>query len=322
MAACPTIELPSGYAMPLVGLGTFDNLKDDMICEAVKAALDSGYRMVDCAWIYRSESAVGAALADRIKAGAVTRNELFISTKLWNTFHEPDRVEAGLRDSLNDLGLDYVDLLLMHWPMAFKEQTVERKAWILNTQTEPADVDFLDTWRAMEELVNKGLARSIGISNFNIQQLTRLLDAPGLRYKPANIQVESHPFFLNKELIDFCQGRGITVTAYSPLGKGGSTYAGKPTENILEHPTITSIAKAQAHSPAQVVLRWALQRGLSIVPKSCTPVRIRENIQLFDFSLTEDEMAAISLLDKHKRLVTLENFKGFPEYPFKDISGC
>nr|KAG5708375.1 hypothetical protein BaRGS_034406 [Batillaria attramentaria] len=291
--------------------------QDDLVCDAVKTAIDAGYRLIDCAWIYRSEAAVGRGIADRIKAGVVTRKDLFVTTKLWCTFHEPERVEEGLRESLKELGLDYVDLFLMHWPLAIKEQTADKKAWILSTALQPADVDYIDTWRAMEDLVEKGLTRSIGVSNFNATQLTRLINAPGLRIKPANMQLESHPLLHNQEIIDLCHAHGISVTAFSPLAKGGSTYAGKPVENILVNPVIAEIAKKHNRTPAQVVLRWCLQRGLCIVPKSCTPTRIQENYQIFDFTLSEDDMKGLSSLNKNKRLVTFETAKDLPEYPFQ-----
>lgn len=302
--------------MPVIGLGTFNNLKEDQVTEAVTAALDIGYRFIDCAYIYRSEGAVGKAISRAIADGKVSREDLFIATKLWNTFHEPERVELGIRESLIELGLEYVDLFYMHWPIAFLEQSDDKKAWILNQQTQPANVDFIDTWKAMEGLVDKGLAKAIGISNFNIQQLTRLLQA-GIRIQPANMQLESHPLFPNRELVDFCKSNGISVTAYSPLAKGGSVYAGQPTENILEERRVTDIATRLQRTPAQVVLRWAIQRGLAIVPKSCTPARIQENFQIFDFALTDEDMASISTMDINRRIVTLETFKEFPEYPFQ-----
>ncbi|XP_070211386.1 aldo-keto reductase family 1 member B1-like isoform X2 [Littorina saxatilis] len=304
-AACSTVTLPSGDLMPMVGLGTFDNLKDDKVSEAVRVAIDEGYRCIDTAYIYRSEGAVGAAIADKIKKGVVTRKDLFVTTKLWNTFHEPDRVEMGMRESLAELKMDYVDLLLMHWPMAFKELQADRKAWILNQQTQPAEVDYLDTWKAMEGLVEKGLARNIGVSNFNIDQLQRLLHTPP-KIKPANMQLESHPLFHNQELVDFCRSHGMTVTAFSPLAKGGATYAGKQMENILEDSRVTEIAAKHKRTPAQVVLRMSLQRGICVVPKSCTASRIKENFQIFDFTLSEEEMSSLSSMNKNKRLVTLE----------------
>ncbi|XP_076460796.1 aldo-keto reductase family 1 member B1-like [Babylonia areolata] len=313
-AMCPTVKLLSGYSMPVVGLGTFDNLKSDLVCEAVKAAIDSGYRLIDCAYIYRSEHAVGQAIADRVQAGVIRREDLFVTTKLWNTFHEPERVELGLRESLEQLGLEYVDLFLMHWPMAFTQTKTDPKAWILDNM-EPADVDFVDTWKAMEQMVEKGLAKSIGVSNFNVQQLTRLLNAP-IKIKPDNIQLESHPLFNNQELIDFCRAQGLSVTVYSPLAKGDTTYPGKTVANLLDDHRVLDIATRVKRTPAQVVLRWTLQRGLCLVPKSCTPSRIRENFQIFDFTLSEEDMATITAMNENCRLVTINKFKNFPEYPF------
>ncbi|XP_071090006.1 aldo-keto reductase 1B-like [Haliotis cracherodii] len=312
----PTITLNTGHHMPVLGLGTFNMFKQGEVYEAVKAAISCGYRLIDTAWVYRSEEEIGNAITEVVNSGIVKREDLFITSKLWSIFHAPDRVEVALRDSLKDLKADYVDLYLMHWPMAWQEPA-DRTAWIMNTDFKPADVDYIDTWRAMERLVDKGLVKAIGISNFNMAQLKRLLSADNLKYKPANLQIEISPYMDNSDLVNFCQENDITVTAYTPLAKGGNEYAGKPTPSLMEESVLKDIALKYDKTPAQVALRWAYQRGYATVPKSVTAHRIQENIKLFDFELSADEMKSIATLNKDMRLVWLDNFKSFPEYPFE-----
>ncbi|XP_046565573.1 aldo-keto reductase family 1 member B1-like [Haliotis rubra] len=307
----PTITLSTGQHMPVLGLGTFNKFKQGEVYEAVKSAISCGYRLIDTAWVYRSEGEVGDAITEVVNSGIVKREDLFITSKLWSIFHAPDSVEVGLRESLKDLKVDYVDLYLMHWPMAWQEPA-DRNTWIMGTDFKPADVDFVDTWRAMERLVDKGLVKAIGVSNFNITQLKRLLSADSLKYKPANLQIEISPYMDNNYLVNFCLEHDITVTAFSP-----TRYAGKPTPNLMEEKVLKDTARKYGKTPAQVALRWAFQRGYATVPKSVTAHRIRENIELFDFELSADEMKAIATLNKDLRLVWLDNFKSFPEYPFE-----
>ncbi|XP_025094412.1 aldose reductase-like [Pomacea canaliculata] len=303
--ASPTVKLNSGYDMPSL---------DDQISAAIVTALQAGYRHIDTAWNYQCEKAVGEGLRQELQGGRIKREDLFITTKtysviknisikikslqkmrcelmtheadghfirfLWNTCHR--RAEAAVRESLADLGLDYLDMYLMHFPMAFKERC----------ENEADDVDYLDTWREMEKLVDKGLVRSIGVSNFTIEQLTRLMNAPGIKYRPSYIQIEVHPYFTNSDLVDFCQKEGIVVTAYAPLGRAGVDYWGNKVANILEEPIILEMAAKYKKNPGQVALRWAVQRGMAIVPKSTNPGRLKSNIELFDLELTPEEMAA------------------------------
>lgn len=259
----PDITLADGTIMPQLGYGVWQ-VEEDVAARSVQWAIEAGYRSIDTAMIYRNEDAVGAG----IRASGVDRNQLFVTTKLWNTDHEHDDALAACDTSLRKLGLDHVDLYLMHWPA-------------------PATGNFLEAWRAMVELQQRGKARSIGVCNFPIDHLSRLLDASPVA--PVINQIELHPYFPQTELRAFCADHDIQVEAWSPLGQGGE---------LLDDPVIARIAATHARTPAQIVLRWHMQSGLVTIPKSVTHSRIIENISIFDFELTPDDMRAISELDR------------------------
>ena len=232
-------------------------------------------------------------VGEGIKLSGVTREKVFVTGKLWNHKHHPEDVEAGCRQSLKDLGLDYLDLYLMHFPSAFKRGDE------FLPKDENGDIIFDDsihpteTWLAMEKLVEKGLVKSIGVSNFNSEQIDDIIKKGTI--KPAMCQVEVHPFFTQNKLINFCRERDIAVTGYSPLVNGRS--------GILDDPQLKEIAGRYNKSTAQVILRWHVQRGVIVTPKSIFKNEIDENIKLFDFSLTPEEMDLISGFDKNKRIV-------------------
>ncbi|MER5334153.1 aldo/keto reductase [Micromonospora sp. NPDC002717] len=261
----PTMTLNNGVEIPQLGFGVFQ-VPDDQTAAAVTAAIQAGYRSIDTAAIYGNEAGVGRALA----ASGLPREERFVTTKLWNADHGYDATLRAFDASLAKLGLDYVDLYLIHWPT-------------------PARDLYLDSWRALERLAAEGRIRAAGVSNFQPAHLKRLLDGSALT--PAVNQIELHPGLQQADLRVFHAQHGIATEAWSPLAQGA----------VLDDPAITAIATRTGKSPAQVVLRWHLQLGNIVIPKSVTPSRIRQNLDVFDFHLTDEEMASIAATDRGLR---------------------
>jgi 2,5-diketo-D-gluconate reductase A len=262
----PSIPLHDGVEIPQLGFGVFQ-VPPAETQEAVELAFEAGYRHVDTAAAYRNEAGVGAAIA----ASSLPREEVFVTTKLWNAQQGHDSTLAAFEVSLRRLGLEYVDLYLIHWPV-------------------PSADLFVETWRAFERIHEEGRARTIGVSNFRIEDLERLDDETGTR--PTVNQVELHPRFQQAELRRWQAEQGIATEAWSPLAQGG----------LLDDETITAIAERHGKTPAQAILRWHLQIGNVVIPKSVTPERIRENVDVFDFELSEDDLLAIERLDSGGRI--------------------
>ncbi len=267
MSAVPQITLNNGQSIPQLGFGVFQVDPKDT-AEAVSTALQAGYRHIDTAQMYRNEKEVGEAIA---KSG-LDRADVFVTSKLNNGAHLPDDARQAFAASLEALGFDYVDLFLIHWPMPGKY-----------------DGDFVSTWKTLEEFYREGRARSIGVSNFQPHHLRRLHEETEI--PPAVNQIEVHPYLTQDEVRGFCAQHGIGIEAWSPIGQG----------LVLEDPVIDSIAKRVGKTPAQVVLRWHIERGDIIFPKSVTPSRVRENFDIFDFELSGGDVAEISALDKGQR---------------------
>lgn len=248
-ASVPKITLNNGLKVPALGLGTWKS-KPGEVTAAVKAAIDVGYRHFDCAHVYGNEKEVGVAIKDKIAEGVVKREDLWITSKLWNVFHSPEKVEPALKTTLSNLGLEYLDLYLIHWPMGFKEGG---ELFPLNAAGDKilySDVDYVDTWKAMEQVVKKGMTKSIGLSNFNTVQTERVLKIASI--KPVTNQVECHPYLNQKKLAAWSKERGIILTAYSPLGSPDRPWAKPDDPQLLQDPELVAIAKRLGKSPAQV----------------------------------------------------------------------
>ncbi|XP_035680347.1 1,5-anhydro-D-fructose reductase-like isoform X2 [Branchiostoma floridae] len=310
LANIPTI-LRSGVRLPVLGLGTWKS-KPNEVATAVRVAINAGYRHIDTAWLYGNEAEVGQGVRDALSDGTVKRRDLFIVTKLWSTFHRPEDVKLGMSDSLDKLGLDYVDMYLMHGPPGFKGPNIRP-----TSESDYDDTDYVDTWKAMESLVDEGLTRSLGLSNFNSRQVDRVLH--DCRIKPVVNQVELHPYLPQLDLIKYCQSKDVILTAYSPFGStpDGGNYISSESR-LLEDPVVVAMGKKYEKTPAQVLLRYHLERGLSVLAKSVTPARILQNLEVFDFSLTEDDINKLNSLNRNHRYVTWEYSRSHKYYPFDD----
>ncbi|PYZ94191.1 aldo/keto reductase [Salipaludibacillus keqinensis] len=260
------VTLNNGLKMPQLGFGVWQ-VEDEKATPAVIKALETGYRSIDTAMIYKNERGVGEA----IRQSDVSREEMFITTKVWNTDQGYENTIKAFEDSLERLGLDYVDLYLIHWPT-------------------PEFDDYVDTYKAMEKLYKDGRVKAIGVCNFDMDHLQRLLDE--CEVKPVLNQVECHPFLAQNELKTFCKKHDIFVEAWSPLMQGGE---------VLNHPLVQGIARDHNKTGAQVIIRWHLQNDSIVIPKSVTPSRIEENFDVFTFELSDDEMELINNLDRGER---------------------
>ncbi|XP_067893158.1 aldo-keto reductase family 1 member A1-B [Heterodontus francisci] len=324
MANSDYVVLNTGQKMPLIGLGTWKSAPGE-VKEAVQNALKAGYRHIDCAAVYNNEAEIGECLKEHVGADKmIRREELFVTSKLWNTKHHPEDVEPSCRKSLEDLKLSYLDLYLIHWPYAFQRGDVPFPKNPDGT-VQYDYIDYKETWKALEGLVKKGLVKAIGLSNFNSRQIDDVISKATI--KPAVLQVECHPYFAQNELIAHCQKCGLVVTAYSPLGSSDRMWKAPDEPVLLEDTNIKTLADKQGKSPAQIMLRWQVQRGVVAIPKSVNPARIAENLQVFDFTLTEDEMKTIGSLNRNWRYIvpkivvdnkSVSRDALHPHYPFSD----
>ncbi|KAI7860167.1 xylose reductase [Circinella umbellata] len=292
----------TGQKMPLCGFGCWKVDPADAE-ETIYNAIKAGVRLIDGAGDYGNEVEVGRGINKAIKEGIVKREDLFVVTKLWNTFHAKENVRPAFDKQLQDMGLSYVDLYLIHFPVPLKHVAMDAAyppGWY---QIGAKDIEFerspmQDLWREMEKIAESGDAKNIGISNFNVQLILDLLTYANI--KPATLQVELHPYLQQKRLVEWVQKQGIAVTAYSSFGPASFiqlTDDGKTAEPLLGHSVIKAIAEKHGKSTAQVLLRWSLDRNVAVIPKSMNVERTKSNLDIFDFTLAEEDLAAIAKLE-------------------------
>ncbi|CAH2056249.1 unnamed protein product, partial [Iphiclides podalirius] len=309
----PNLKLNNGKLMPAIALGTYLGFdrngivksENKLLRDVVLRAIDTGYRHFDTAFIYSNEDEIGEAIRMKIDEGAVNRNDIFVTTKLWNTQHKRDQVPLALKQSLVIMGLNYVDLYLMHWPIA------------LNENFTFSDVDFMETWRGLEDVQRLGLAKAIGVSNFNLEQLKRVLKEGNI--KPAAIQIEIHPQIIQSELIQYANSEGLAVMGYSPFGSLVKRYGFQFPGPRIDDPVLVEIARKYNKTTPQVVLRWLVDRKVVPVPKTTNFNRLKENINIFDFKLEQQEIEKINQFNTNVRYTFPSFWQTHPFYPFEKI---
>ncbi|XP_049738026.1 aldo-keto reductase family 1 member C1-like isoform X1 [Elephas maximus indicus] len=314
------VKLNDGHFIPVLGFGTYapQEVPKSEAEEATKLAIDAGFRHIDSAYLYENEDKVGQAIRSKIADGIVKREDIFYTSKLWVTFLRPELVRPGLEKSLKKLQLDYVDLYIIHNPMALKpgEELLpkdEHGKLIFDT------VDLCATWEALEKCKDAGLAKSIGVSNFNRRQLEMILNKPGLKYKPVCNQVECHPYLNQSKLLNFCKSKDIVLVAYSALGSHrDKKWVDQSSPVLLDDPVLGALAKKHKRTPALIALRYQLQRGVVVLAKSYNEKRIKENMQVFEFQLTSEDMKVLDNLNRNFRYVTFDTLIDHPNYPFSD----
>ena len=302
------LTLHTGDALPTTGLGLW-KIPRANTARVIHEAVSTGYRHIDSACDYGNETEAGTGITKSISEGLCQREELWVTSKLWNTYHRKEHVRPALERTLKDLKLEYLDLYLIHFPIAQEFVPFEERyppEWLFdpaeeNPQIRLAKVPIHETWGAMEDLVHAGLVRNIGVCNFGTSQLRDLVNSAEI--SPSVLQVERHPYLVQDKLVRFCKKAGIVVTGFSPLGAGSYLELGmaQPQDSVLQEPVIEQIAQAHGKTPAQVVLRWGIQQGTAVIPKTTRPERMKENLDVHDFALTSAEMDGLSALDRGHR---------------------
>jgi alcohol dehydrogenase (NADP+) len=285
------LTFENGDKMPILGLGTWKSAPGE-VHDAVLEALRVGYRHIDCAKIYGNEKEVGNALQEAFKEGLVKREDIWITSKLWNSDHKHEQVVPALQETLKDLQIDYLDLYLVHWPVVLKPGTVFPES--PDDFVSLDEVPIFETWQGMEECREKGLTRHIGVSNFSAHKISLLCEQ--CAQWPEMNQVEMHPYFPQHQLVEYCRSKNMLMTAYSPLGSGDRpARARKENEpKMMDDPLIAEIARKHGVTPAQVLIGWHVNRGVAVIPKSVNPERMRQNLAAADLSLDEKDMQKIA----------------------------
>lgn len=296
-----TLQFANGDQMPILGLGTWKSTPGE-VYKAVKEALRIGYRHIDCAPIYGNEAEVGQALADSFKEGVTSRDQLWITSKLWNNSHAPENLQPSLEKTLSDLQIDSLDLYLIHWPVVLRKEVLFHES--VNDLIALDDLPISETWPVMEAMVDKGLCKHIGVSNFSVAKLKELLE--NSRLMPEMNQIELHPYLQQPTMLEFCKSNGIHLTGYAPLGSADRPERLKVEDEpiLLEEPAITTIAERHGITPAQLVLSWAIHRRTAVIPKSVNPDRLKQNLSAAKVSFAQDDMQEMAGLDRHRRYVS------------------
>lgn len=331
MSSSKNTLLNNGLHVPLLGLGTYNGIDSSpeerqKVADAVYYAIQAGYRHIDTAYIYGIEDKVGEGIKRAIEEGIVTRKDLFVVTKIWVTKFRPEKVQEQAKQSLKNLGLEYADCFLVHWPIAFKDIPLKAGQFFPENQdgslAEDLELDiFTETWPAMEKLVTDGLAKSVGISNFNTKQVEKLMAVA--KIKPVLNQVESTPYLTQEVLKKTCDKYGIVLTAFSPFG-GPPMDGGKDDNSfkkkLWDEPIIKDLAKKYNKNVSHVLLKFHIQRGVTVVPKSVTKERIIDNGNIFDFELTEEEMTSLKALNRGGRTwdIMINFLQGCKNYPYHE----
>ncbi|XP_004477426.2 aldo-keto reductase family 1 member C1-like isoform X2 [Dasypus novemcinctus] len=288
------VPLNDGHFIPVLGFGTYGTaeIPKSKAEEATKLAIDAGFRHIDSAFVYKNEEQIGRAIQSKIADGTVKREDIFFTSKLWVTFFRPELVQPALETSLKKLQLDYVDLYIIHFPAALK---------------------------ALEKCKDAGLTKSIGVSNFNHKQLEMILNKPGLKYKPVCNQVECHPYLNQRKLLDYCKSKDIVLVAYSALGSHREkNWVDQNSPVLLDDPVLCDMAKKYKRTPALIALRYQIQRGVVVLAKSFNEKRIKENMQVFEFQLTPEDMKVIDGLNQNLRYINCKFAMDHPNYPFTE----
>mgnify|MGYP003953420967 CR=1 FL=1 len=295
-------NLYNGDLMPSIGLGTWKS-SQQTVTDAVNHALQTGYQHIDCAPIYMNEKNVGHALEASLQKKVIRRDALWVTSKLWNSFHAPENVAKALKETLHYLRLDYLDAYLIHWPVATKFSCHYRHAQSSSDYIPLADLPLEDTWQAMIECQKAGLTRHIGVSNFSINKITQLINNTGI--SPSINQVECHPYLNQNPLRQFCQQQQIALTAYAPLGSADRPQIFKAADepSLLEHPKILEIATQHQATAAQVLIQWSLAKGNVVIPKSTHPERIEQNLAAAAMTLSSDTILQIDQLNIDYRFI-------------------
>jgi len=295
-----TLEFKNKDKMPILGLGTWKSGSGD-VYGAVREAIKMGYRHFDCAPLYMNEPEIGLAIKDAISDGEVEREDLWITSKLWNNSHGNENVVPAIKKTLADLQIKYLDLWLIHWPIALKTGvSFPKKA---SDYLSLEEVPLTDTWKGMEKALDLGLTRHIGVSNFSLKKLKDIVS--NCKIKPEVNQVEMHPLLQQKELTDYCKGENIKITAYSPLGSKDRASALKSSDekDMMKDPVIVDIANKHNCTPAQILLAWSVNRGIAVIPKSVNFNRMQENLKAAEIVLKPEDLTEIAKMDKHYRYV-------------------